>query len=36
VQCGDLVVTLGAGDVHRTADELLGLLRSGHAPRQLH
>ena len=36
VQSGDLVVTLGAGDVHRTADELLGLLRSGHAPRQLH
>jgi len=36
VQRGDLVVTLGAGDVHRTADELLGLLRSGHAPRQLH
>jgi UDP-N-acetylmuramate--alanine ligase len=36
VQDGDLVVTLGAGDVHRTADELLVLLRSGHTPRQLH
>ncbi|HWP67121.1 MAG TPA: UDP-N-acetylmuramate--L-alanine ligase [Candidatus Limnocylindria bacterium] len=36
VQPGDLVVTLGAGDVYRTADELLALLRSGHAPRQLH
>ena len=36
VQDGDLVITLGAGDVHRTADELLGLLRSGRSPRQLH
>jgi UDP-N-acetylmuramate--alanine ligase len=36
VQSGDLVVTLGAGDVYRTADELLALLRSGRAPRQLH
>jgi UDP-N-acetylmuramate--alanine ligase len=36
VQEGDLVITLGAGDIHRTADELLGLLRSGRAPRQLH
>jgi UDP-N-acetylmuramate--alanine ligase len=36
VQPGDLVVTLGAGDVYRTADELLALLRSGRAPRQLH
>jgi len=36
VQEGDLVITLGAGDIHRTADELLGLLRGGRAPRQLH
>jgi len=36
VQSGDLVVTLGAGDVYRTADELLALLRNGRAPRQLH
>ena len=36
VQEGDLVITLGAGDIHRTADELLGLLRSGRSPRQLH
>jgi UDP-N-acetylmuramate--alanine ligase len=36
VQDGDLVITLGAGDIHRTADELLGLLRSGRSPRQLH
>jgi UDP-N-acetylmuramate--alanine ligase len=36
VQEGDLVITLGAGDIHRTADELLALLRSGRAPRQLH
>ncbi|HJQ82805.1 MAG TPA: UDP-N-acetylmuramate--L-alanine ligase [Candidatus Binatia bacterium] len=26
---GDLVITLGAGDIHRTGDELLGLLRTG-------
>ena len=31
VRPGDLVLTLGAGDVHRTADELLGLLREGGA-----
>jgi UDP-N-acetylmuramate--alanine ligase len=36
VQEGDLVMTLGAGDIHRTADELLALLRSGRTPRQLH
>jgi UDP-N-acetylmuramate--alanine ligase len=33
---GDLVLTLGAGDIHRTADELLGLLRSGAPLPQLH
>jgi UDP-N-acetylmuramate--alanine ligase len=26
---GDLVLTLGAGDIHKSADELLGLLRAG-------
>jgi UDP-N-acetylmuramate--alanine ligase len=26
---GDLVLTLGAGDIHRSADELLELLRAG-------
>jgi len=26
---GDLVLTLGAGDIHKSADEFLGLLRSG-------
>ncbi len=26
---GDLVLTLGAGDIHRTADELLALLKAG-------
>jgi UDP-N-acetylmuramate--alanine ligase len=29
VRPGDLVLTLGAGDIHRTADELLGLVRAG-------
>jgi UDP-N-acetylmuramate--alanine ligase len=29
VRPGDLVITLGAGDVHKCADELLGLLRAG-------
>jgi len=36
LQPHDLMVTLGAGDVHRTADEVLGLLRSGRSLRQLH
>ena len=26
---GDLVLTLGAGDIYKCADELLGLLRAG-------
>ena len=29
VRPGDLVLTLGAGDVYKCADELLGLLRAG-------
>jgi len=29
VRPGDLVLTLGAGDIHRTADEFLGLIRAG-------
>ena len=29
VRRGDLVLTLGAGDIHRTADELLTLLKAG-------
>ena len=29
VRPGDLVLTLGAGDIHKCADELLGLLRAG-------
>ncbi|HXJ36709.1 MAG TPA: UDP-N-acetylmuramate--L-alanine ligase [Candidatus Eisenbacteria bacterium] len=29
VRPGDLVLTLGAGDVHKSGDELLGLLRAG-------
>jgi UDP-N-acetylmuramate--alanine ligase len=33
---GDLVLLLGAGDIYRTADELLALLRSGVAIPQLH
>jgi UDP-N-acetylmuramate--alanine ligase len=28
-RAGDLVLTLGAGDIHKSADELLGLLRAG-------
>jgi len=36
LQPHDLMVTLGAGDVHRTADEVLALLRSGRRLRQLH
>ena len=31
VREGDLVITLGAGSVHRAGDQLLGLLRDGHA-----
>jgi UDP-N-acetylmuramate--alanine ligase len=31
VREGDLVITLGAGSVHRSGDQLLGLLRDGHA-----
>jgi UDP-N-acetylmuramate--alanine ligase len=33
---GDLVLLLGAGDIYRTADELLALLRSGVAITQIH
>jgi UDP-N-acetylmuramate--alanine ligase len=33
---GDLVLTLGAGDIHRTGDELLGLLRAGASIPQIH
>jgi len=33
---GDLVMTLGAGDIHRSADELLGLLRTGAPVSQIH
>ena len=29
VRPGDLVLTLGAGDIYKCADELLGLLRAG-------
>jgi len=29
VREGDLVITLGAGSVHRAGDQLLGLLREG-------
>jgi UDP-N-acetylmuramate--alanine ligase len=29
VHAGDLVMTLGAGDIHRSGDEFLGLLRAG-------
>jgi UDP-N-acetylmuramate--alanine ligase len=36
VRPGDLVLTLGAGDIHRTADELLGLLRAGAAVPAIH
>ncbi|HYV24076.1 MAG TPA: UDP-N-acetylmuramate--L-alanine ligase [Pyrinomonadaceae bacterium] len=31
VREGDLVITLGAGSVHRAGDQLLSLLRDGHA-----
>src|SRR5262249_47015986 len=33
---GDLVLVLGAGDISRTADELLAMLRSGVATPQIH
>jgi UDP-N-acetylmuramate--alanine ligase len=33
---GDLVMTLGAGDIHRAGDELLGLLRAGAPVPQIH
>jgi UDP-N-acetylmuramate--alanine ligase len=33
---GDLVLTLGAGDIHRAGDELLALLRAGAAVPQIH
>ena len=29
VRNGDVVLTLGAGDIYKCADELLGLLRAG-------
>ncbi len=36
VRPGDLVILLGAGDISRTADELLALLRTGAPTSQLH
>jgi UDP-N-acetylmuramate--alanine ligase len=36
VRPGDVVMTLGAGDIHRTADELLGLIRAGAAIPAIH
>jgi UDP-N-acetylmuramate--alanine ligase len=36
VRPGDLVLLLGAGDIYRSADELLALLRSGVAITQIH
>ena len=36
VRPGDLVLTLGAGDIHRTADEFLGLIRSGASVPAIH
>ncbi|HUE30055.1 MAG TPA: UDP-N-acetylmuramate--L-alanine ligase [Verrucomicrobiae bacterium] len=36
IRPGDLVLTLGAGDIHRTGDELLGLLRTGAAVPAIH
>jgi UDP-N-acetylmuramate--alanine ligase len=36
VRPGDLVLTLGAGDVYRTGDEFLGLLRAGAAVPAIH
>jgi UDP-N-acetylmuramate--alanine ligase len=36
VRPGDLVLTLGAGDIHRSGDELLGLVRAGAPVPQIH
>ena len=36
VRSGDLVLCLGAGDIYRSADELLALLRAGAAIPQIH
>jgi UDP-N-acetylmuramate--alanine ligase len=36
VHPGDLVITLGAGDIHKCADELLGLVRAGVPLPQVH
>jgi hypothetical protein len=36
VRPGDLVLMLGAGDVYKAADELLGLLRTGAPVPQIH
>jgi UDP-N-acetylmuramate--alanine ligase len=36
VQPGDLVITLGAGDIHKCADELLGMMRAGVRVPQVH
>jgi UDP-N-acetylmuramate--alanine ligase len=36
VRPGDLVLTLGAGDIHRSGDELLALLRAGATVPQIH
>jgi UDP-N-acetylmuramate--alanine ligase len=36
VRPGDLVLTLGAGDIHRTADDFLDLIRSGAAVPAIH
>jgi UDP-N-acetylmuramate--alanine ligase len=36
VRPGDLVVTLGAGDIYKFSDELLGLLRAGVPVPQVH
>jgi UDP-N-acetylmuramate--alanine ligase len=36
VRPGDLVLTLGAGDIYKCADELLGLLRTGAAMPAVH
>jgi UDP-N-acetylmuramate--alanine ligase len=36
IRPGDLVMTLGAGDIHRTGEELLGLVRAGAPLPQIH
>jgi UDP-N-acetylmuramate--alanine ligase len=36
IRPGDVVLTLGAGDIHRTADELLALIRAGAAIPAIH